>query len=313
VPAAHCASGSATKEKLDQQNDHAAATEDTSATEKSEDKHSTPDAPMSKSNFISSLKSMYPGVDENFLSEKLGDNPDLDKVRSVAEALAMTGYPREDDELKSNSHSDGRNEIVEEERPKQKVLGSKKLGKAFSGLKASTLAGLPNRLKPHTSGNGVIQNGNNSIGGMAAPPTGKGGIVPPEADASLQSTMENMLENKVRQSPSIDEHGVQSEERTTSIPEVRDKKGVITIVGLPVDAWPCNELPAAKPHRLIICVTFIFSYFSRDWITVIFVRCYRHKTFNHLLLLMARQKLTMGSEFFQLESTKCRLSFYNKM
>jgi hypothetical protein len=171
---------------------------------------------------------MYPNADENFLSEKLGDNPDLEKVRSVAEDIAMHGHPKED-ESKSNGAKSNKHNDVEETKPKSKVLGSKKLGKAFSGLKASKFGGLPNMLKQHATGDGMMNTGNSS-GGMSAPPNGQSGVVPPESDASLQSNMEQMLSAKVRQSPSIDERGLQSQERTTSIPEV--SKLVV---------WPCRR------------------------------------------------------------------------
>ena len=212
LPAAHPDNNSKSAEATGNQDDHSAATDNTLSSEKSED-GTRSDEPASKNSFISILKNMYPGADEKFLSEKLGDKPDLDKVRSVAEEMAMHGYPNENESTSEDHHK--KQKEVEEQKPKSKVLGSKKLGKAFGGL--------TNRLKHHAMGDGTT-NAGHGTGGMAAPPTGKGGIVPPEADASLHSNMENMLANKVRQSPSIDQRGIQSEERATSIPEVRKQK-----------------------------------------------------------------------------------------
>jgi len=45
---------------------------------------------------IATLKQMFPGVDESYLREKLGQNPSRDKVRSVAEEMALHGYPKKD-------------------------------------------------------------------------------------------------------------------------------------------------------------------------------------------------------------------------
>ena len=222
VPAAHSDGIFKSAEGTGNQDDNTTAAQNTLSSEKSEDGTNS-DAPVSKSSFISILKNMYPGADEKFLSEKLGDKPDLDKVRSVAEEMAMHGYPNENES--SSDDQNKKQQEVEEQKPKSKVLGSKKLGKAFGGL--------TNRLKHHAMGDGMTNTGHG--GGMSAPPTGKGGIVPPEADASLHTNMENMLANKVRQSPSIDERGIQSEERAMSIPEV-SKQTKKEISGLCIDS-----------------------------------------------------------------------------
>jgi len=88
-----------------------------------------------------------------------------------------------------------------------KMLGSKKLGRAFTGF--------ANRLKQthsHSLGDGILP----------APPTGGKQNVTPKDDAILHENLEKLLRNKVKQSPTVGSTGIQSEEQTIPIPEGLD-------------------------------------------------------------------------------------------
>lgn len=178
--------------------------------------------PMSRDAYVSILKQMYPGCDENYIRQKLGDNPDLDRVRSVAEEFAMKGFPGDDDSTKSSNTAQAPS-TSKQDSPSSKVLGSKRLGRAFNGLKSSNFGGLPNRVKQSgdlTSGGG----GENGSVIAAGPPGGNshGKQVAPEQDANLHNNMERILESKVRESPAVGSDGLQSEQKSIPIPEGLD-------------------------------------------------------------------------------------------
>ncbi|KAL3918664.1 MAG: hypothetical protein SGILL_004129, partial [Bacillariaceae sp.] len=179
-----------------------------------------PDPQSSKDAHISILKQMFPGADEAYIADLLGSDPNLDKVKQVAEDLAVNGYPET-----TSAHDDtstvatSSHEEVEEGQSKSpsKLLGSKKLGRALNGLKGSNFGGLPNRLK-HA---GMKSFGNE--GGMSAPPSGDSNRpILPKDDAMLQENMEKSLQEKVMSSPSVEERGLKSSEQTISIPEGLD-------------------------------------------------------------------------------------------
>jgi len=162
----------------------------------------------SKNAHTSMLKQMYPGVDESYLQDKLGDNPNLDKVRSVAEEMAMKGYPK--DKVATQTADS----LKKEEKKSSKLLGSKKLGKAFNGLKSSNFGGIPNHLKLGGSQSGEM---------MSGPPTAKNDSVVPADDAKLHTNMEDILKRKVQSAArSVDAKGVVSQEVSINIPEGLD-------------------------------------------------------------------------------------------
>jgi hypothetical protein len=175
-----------------------------------------------KDTYVSILKQMFPGADEAFIAQLLGDNPNMNKVKQVAEDLAVNGYPEKADAKDDASTVTTQQEEVEQERSRpSKLLGSKKLSRAFNGLKSGkNLGGLQNRLKQ----TGAISFGNEA--GMAAPPTGDSQApqapVQPKDDATLQENMEKALREKVKSSPSVDERGLKTPEQSISIPEGLD-------------------------------------------------------------------------------------------
>jgi hypothetical protein len=159
--------------------------------------------------FLSVFKEMFPGIDESYVKEKLGHSPDLNKVKAVAEDLAMNGYNRAVAETSSAANA-------AEAKP-SKMLGSKKLGRAFNGLKGSNFGGVANRLK---------NAGVNSFRGeeMSGPPSNAANKeVRPKDDPILQENMEKMLKETVKASPYVDSRGLQSPEQSLSIPEGLDR------------------------------------------------------------------------------------------
>lgn len=174
-----------------------------------------PQKPQSQSAsnaYLSMLKEMYPGADESYISEKLGSAPNLDRVKDVAEDLAVNGYPDDNAAMVESAREAGESK----ETVPSKMLGSKKLGRAFNGLKSSSFGGMTSRLK---------QSGAKSFSeeGMAAPPTNESNKeVQPKDDPILQENMERLLQHKVRSSPSVDGRGLESGEQNISIPEGLD-------------------------------------------------------------------------------------------
>ncbi|KAG7344022.1 DUF3684 domain containing protein [Nitzschia inconspicua] len=162
--------------------------------------------------YASMLKEMYPGAEDSYIKEKLGDRPDLNRLKEVAEDLAINGYPDDENSTADNSSATG-----SVETNASKILGSKKLGRAFNGLKGSNFGGVANRLK---------KSGINSMGGggmMSSPPSNdRNKEVRPKDDPILHENMESMLKETVKASPSVDASGLKSPEQSLSIPEGLD-------------------------------------------------------------------------------------------
>jgi hypothetical protein len=161
--------------------------------------------------YVSILQEMYPGADESYIKKKLGHSPDLNKVKAVAEDLAINGYPVDDNTTVESSNATN----AEEDKP-SKMLGSKKLGRAFGGLKSSNFGSMANRLK---------KSGVNSFGGkgMVGPPSdATNKEIQPKDDPILQENMEKMLKETVKTSPNVDARGLQSPEQSLNIPEGLD-------------------------------------------------------------------------------------------
>jgi hypothetical protein len=192
--------------KLDRKEKNTSQLKSTDGCSKNDEVQKEP--PTSKDDHISMLKQVYPGVDESYLRDKLGDNPSLDRVRSVAEEMAMKGYPK--DEVVTQKSENIKKK--EEKKSPSKLLGSKKLGKAFSGLKSSNFGGIPNHLKLGQSEEM-----------MSGPSTGKNDSVAPKDDAELHTNMEHMLQKRVQNAArSVDSNGIKSPEVSISIPEGLD-------------------------------------------------------------------------------------------
>ena len=177
------------------------------------------------------LKQMYPDASMKYIKNRLGSDPNLDNVQSLAEEMFNGKYPKEGEE----------DSIATDEASRK--LGRKKglrskLGKAFSGLRPSNFGGMPS-LDHHGRGQqlhhhhqqqqSMVDSG--GAGSTVNPPVGGGATlqdrskpVPPTTDATSYSNLERMLKNTVQQSADVNKRGIQSQDSTiTSIPEGLDR------------------------------------------------------------------------------------------
>ena len=156
---------------------------------------------------LSILKQIYPGVVESYLRQKLGQHPTSEKVRSVAEEMALHGYP------KKEFDTEPMDTLKKEERKVSKLLGSRKLSKALKSI-----GGLPNHLK--LTGSQPV----------SSPATREDSSVVPEDDAILHNNMEQMLQNRIHNSPQVDANGLKSPESFMSIPEGLDHGNTCEVI-----------------------------------------------------------------------------------
>lgn len=153
--------------------------------------------------FVDILKQMYPGADESYLRNRLGRDPGLDQVRTLAEEMATSGYPKADTSMDVSK-------VQKEDTKPSKFLGSKRLGKALSGMRGGSSAGFG---MPGLQGSSVVvPSSKRTIRNQNIP-------VAPGVDARTQSSLEQMLQQTVARSSSVDERGIQSQDATMSIPE----------------------------------------------------------------------------------------------
>jgi hypothetical protein len=164
-------------------------------------KEETKDDSLPPNDCVAVLKQMFPNADETYLRDRLGETPTLDKVRALAEEMAVEGYKKDDEQPIGLEKGD---------RKKSKLFGSKKLGKAVSGLMGAGANAAHNLMKQQAA---------------TAPPgyAGKNkNPKTPEMEALNHHTMEKQLEQKVKQSTNVGASGFSSEDRTESIPEGLD-------------------------------------------------------------------------------------------
>jgi len=163
----------------------------------------------SLADYIAVLKNIFPGVDEAYLRNRLGEKPTLEAVRDLAEEMTNSGYPKE---MKQEIPKPQK-----EEPRKSKIFGSKKLGRAVNGLMGSGLAGM---------GSSMSNFGNQHQGVTAGPPPAFGResntVKSPEMDALAHHSMEKQLEQRVKQSTNVDGDGISFEDRIQAIPEGMD-------------------------------------------------------------------------------------------
>eukprot|EP00980_Cylindrotheca_fusiformis_P030606 scaffold25091_cov147-Cylindrotheca_fusiformis.AAC.6 len=151
--------------------------------------------------YVTVLKQIFPSVDEEYLRNRLGENPTLDDVRMLAEEMTAHGYPKDETKVEKSQQK--------EEPKKSKLFGSKKLGRAVSGLIGSSMPQM------HNQSNGQTAGPPDSGGRNTAPKS-------PEMEALAHHSMEKQLEQKVKQSTTVDDNGISSEDRFESIPEGLD-------------------------------------------------------------------------------------------
>mmetsp|Transcript_24134 Transcript_24134/g.59049 ORF Transcript_24134/g.59049 Transcript_24134/m.59049 type:complete len:1833 (-) Transcript_24134:1433-6931(-) len=180
--------------------------------------------------YVAVLKNIFPGVDEAYIRNRLGDKPTMEDVRDIAEEMTNNGYPKEmkqevtkpkKEEPTNNGYpQENKQEVAKpkkEEPRKSKIFGSKKLGRAVNGLMGSGLAGM---------NTGMSNLGKQQQGVAAVPPPVFGResntVRQPEMDAAAHHNMEQQLAQRIKQSTNIDGDGFSSEDRLQDIPEGMD-------------------------------------------------------------------------------------------
>lgn len=174
-----------------------------------------PKSSISQDDYVQVLKQMFPAADEDFLRKRLGHNPSMEQVRQLAEEMAMGQSTETSQTTKTNKSA--MDESSGHHKP-NKVLGSRKLGRAFDGIRGSTFGGV----------GGVGGHGGRTrheTDTTSAPSTTRNDNIPvsPEVDVHGHSNMMKLLENTVRTSRNVDPNGVQSSEVNLAIPEGLDK------------------------------------------------------------------------------------------
>jgi hypothetical protein len=155
--------------------------------------------------------------------------------------MATTDYPK-DGTSKTSMGANEEDQKEDSSRP-SKFFGSKKLGRAFDGLRGSNFGGAvsPNRLKEQTqpAQAGSTPGSQQSGSTMSAPPSSQAHSsqahrhdvpIPPEMDATSHANMERMLEQTVKQSSRVDASGVRSPEMEMSIPEGLGRGGSCEVI-----------------------------------------------------------------------------------
>jgi len=206
------------------------------------------------------LMQMFPDADEAYVRKRLGPNPTMDDLRVIADIMATGEYPRQNEGKSEGDNKDNMNKNHEVEdddssvkSASSKVLGSKKLGRAFGGLRRSGFGGIRNPMGGMAAGGhrGDNDNANGSRfadqgnGTATAGPTrgpekpvhqtqssssNPGAFHSPQADASSHSNMEKMLQNTIGQSNRVNQSGINSPEVHAAIPEGLDRGNACEVV-----------------------------------------------------------------------------------
>ena len=171
------------------------------------------------------LQQMFPDCAEGYIHARLGLNPSMDDVRSLAEEMSTGKYPKLDStfsnlpEAPSSTNGSKDNTIKPDKcdfpesknSPIKKGKLGKRLGRAFSGIRGSSTAAAQHASQTITApqaGQQVCQSNNDRR------------PVAPQMDASSYSRMEYMLKKQVEGSSKVNAKGVNSPETIlSSIPE----------------------------------------------------------------------------------------------
>ena len=192
--------------------------------------------------FAAALKQMFPDVDHNYLRNRLGSSPSMEKVQNIAEELSSSNYPRADSTSQSGASVESSNadQDMSDTSPagKRKNGLRKKLGKAFNGLRPSSIGGMPplaqslnNRLKGTNGLLDVTTGSEGNAGSVTAGPATSSKLheekqksVPAVDDAHSHNNLNRLLENSVRSSNQVNTSGIHSSDtQITSIPEGLDR------------------------------------------------------------------------------------------
>ena len=165
-----------------------------------------PSPSLSQDDYVRALQQMFPTADHSYLRSRLGHNPSMQEVQSLAEEMSMGGFPEKASRASATNQDDdqGPNETPSKAG---KVFGSKKLGNAFKGLRSG--AG---------SINGPVQRRQKNAPVSAA------------LDAQGHHNMEKLLQSTVKASNNVNPTGVRSPEVNLSVPEGLDKGSTCEVI-----------------------------------------------------------------------------------
>lgn len=178
------------------------------------------------------LTGMFPGIDKDYIYNKLGPNPTMEQVQSVAEELSLGNYPktRKGDFAENETASTVSNlaqDDLNDPGPRKSGL-RKKLGRAFNGLRPSSIGGLQ---LPQPAGNRIPKGGQVVSGDSISAPTSNLGLhqeiqkpVPPVVDVNSHDNLGTMLQSAIKSSSHVSKSGIHSHtQQLTSIPTDLDR------------------------------------------------------------------------------------------
>ena len=180
-----------------------------------------PSPAVSQDDYVRALQQMFPTAEESYIRSRLGGNPSMQDVQSLAEEMSMGGFP-EKASTGTTTNQDGIHEANETRSKAGKVFGSKKLGNAFKGLRSGNFS------------KGSVDGGQNHAGaGNITGPVNRrqrDSPVSAAADAQGHHNMEKLLQSTVKASNDVDPTGVRSPEVNLSVPEGLDKGSTCEVI-----------------------------------------------------------------------------------
>lgn len=197
-------------------NNHEQSPQSTDAGRKDDTSVKESDGAFSKEEVMQMMKQMFPDVDDQYLSDRLGSKPTLDDVRVLAEEMSNGNYVRNNAESDKNlmdSHS------FEKESKKGKRSFKKTLGRAFGNFRGHSSVSAANE-SPQIKSASQAQPSSGTQSGPSTNNSADNGPVSPEHDAANHSNMCNMLQKAAGSSAPVNKTGVQSPDTLlTEIPK----------------------------------------------------------------------------------------------
>jgi hypothetical protein len=213
--------------------------------EKSKGEGASPPA-MASNGMEEILMQMFPDADQNFVRGALGKDPTMEDVRQLAEAMSQGNYPKISNNTDTTSVATTDSSTDTPAKKEKKRVGLRgKLGKAFGGLRGSNFGGAsppPTAARPPppqpppgmslpvppVSGIGGMSGMGGGGDGVKGPASNsvqeKGKVVSPASDASAQTNMERMLQQKVAQSAKVSSQNIEAPDTlVTSVPAELDR------------------------------------------------------------------------------------------
>lgn len=192
-----------------------------------------PSSAFSQDEYVNALKQMFPDADVSAIRSRLGQNPSMEEVQSLAEEMSLGDFPKTTQGLPTAEliETEPRTNEAQADKP-GKLFGSRKLGKAINGLRSN------NFNSSTVATDEVRQNGAGMMSGPEGSRRSKNSPVSPAVDAQGHENMERLLESAVKSSNSVNANGVKSPEVNMSVPEGLDKGSTCEVI-------PGNDL---KPY-----------------------------------------------------------------